>query len=219
MYTLYICAHAFSWKSFRLNRLLPGEATRMRVSRREARCESRGTVRRCVAIYTDGSYSGENLPDEATRALCTGTHNALHRLPCRIQNTGRALRVTLHTLVNWLLHAPRSFPFSLSLSYSFAIPTSLCVFLSPFVENGNHLLSFARARRNTEGYFSSWWTLRVKDSFFLFFDRTSVCASQLIISAFVRNVVQVSISRIFIVFPVDTSFFLYYSQSGHLALD
>lgn len=116
MYTLYIYAHAFSWKSFRLNRLLPGEATRMRVSRREARCESRGAVRRCVAIYTDGSYSGENLPDEATRALCTGTHNALHRLPCRIQNTGRALRVTLHTLVNWLLHASRSFPFSLSLS-------------------------------------------------------------------------------------------------------
>lgn len=52
----------------------------------------------------------------------------------------------------------------------------------------------------------------MKDSFFLFFDRASVCAGQLIISAFVRNVVQVSISQIFIAFPVDTSFFILFSK-------
>lgn len=72
-----------------------GGATRMRIPRRETRCISRVARRR--AIYTDGSYSQENLSDEAdARTLC---QRYTMRSACRMQNT-------THTTEEWLCASP-----------------------------------------------------------------------------------------------------------------
>lgn len=71
------------------------------------------------AIYTDGSYSQENLSDEAARALC---QRCTMHFACRMQNTARTTRVTLCILANWLLRAVVAY-----LSFSFPLYfSSLC---------------------------------------------------------------------------------------------
>lgn len=121
------------WKLLHPNRLLTGEATRMRIPRRKACCTSR--VARRHAIYTDGSYSQENLSDEAARALCQRCtmHSA-----CRMQNTARTTRVTLCILANWLLRAVVTY-----ISQSPSLRISLLLFVG--MKDGDSLPSTLHA--------------------------------------------------------------------------
>lgn len=81
------------WKSFHPNRLLTGcSDAHANSSPRDSRLS---LARR--AIYTDGSYSQENLSDEAdARTLCQG---CTMRSACRMQNT-------THTTEEWLCASP-----------------------------------------------------------------------------------------------------------------
>lgn len=93
-------------------------------------------VARHHAIYMDGSYSQENLSDEAARALCQRCtmHSA-----CRMQNTARTTRVTLCILANWLLRAVVTY-----LSFSCALRISLLLFVGMI--DGDSLLSSLHVR-------------------------------------------------------------------------
>lgn len=86
------------------------------------------------AIYTNGSYSQENLSNEAARALC---QRCTMHFACWMQNTARTTWVTLCILANWLLRAVVTY-----LSFSF----SLCFSSSLYRNERDSLLSFLHAR-------------------------------------------------------------------------